>query len=212
MNIKGPLTTGFLGAVEQDAVDRGSDEDGSARLLDDGDHVVGDLSGAAFRVPGAVQVVSDEQAVHGEAGVFRHVAWSEEEMKSSVSRAWRRETLTAAGSRLHRTVGAEDVGEDGSQVLVLRQPVDHLRQAAVGHLEEGGQTPGQAGVDQELGDGEGDELQHSQEPDAPPNFLRINTQMKPVKNHQEGEIWVIMHHIFPLEKLLFCVFWFITMS
>lgn len=69
------------------------------------------------------------------------------------------------------TVGAKDVGEDGPEVFVLRQFVDHFCQIARCHFEEEGQTLGQAGVDQELGHKDGAELQHSEEPNAPPDFL-----------------------------------------
>lgn len=69
------------------------------------------------------------------------------------------------------TVGAKDVGEDGPQVLVVRQLVDHLRQAAGGHFEEEGQTSGQARGHQDLGQGGGADLQQSQGPNAPAGFL-----------------------------------------
>ncbi len=79
----------------------------------------------------------------------------------------------ACGAAARPTVGAKDVGEDSPEVLVLRQSVDHFCQAAGGHFEEEGQTTGQAGVDQELGHGDGAELQQSEEPNAPPGFLNI---------------------------------------
>lgn len=52
-------TISFLEVIEQDAVDWCSDQNSAPCLLDDRDHVVGNLSGSALRVPGAVQVVSD---------------------------------------------------------------------------------------------------------------------------------------------------------
>lgn len=57
-------TISFLGVIEQDAVDWGSNQNSATCLLNDGDHVVGDFTGSALRVPGTVQVVSDQQAVH----------------------------------------------------------------------------------------------------------------------------------------------------
>lgn len=80
------------------------------------------------------------------------------------------------------TIGAKDVGEDGPQVLVLRQFIDHFCQAARCHLEEEGQTFGQAGVDQELGQGDGAELQQSEEPKATPDFLKT----KPTRQTVDG--------------------------
>lgn len=74
-----------------------------------------------------------------------------------------------------RTVGAKDVGENGPEVFVLRQLVDHLCQGAGSHFEEEGQTFGEAAVDQELSQGDGAELQHSEEPNAPPGFLETKT-------------------------------------
>lgn len=82
------------------------------------------------------------------------------------------ELITPAELRRGRTVGAENVGEDGPEVLVLRQFVDHLCQAAVCHFDEEGQTFGQAGVDQELGHGDGAELQQSDKPNASTGFLQ----------------------------------------
>lgn len=56
------------------------------------------------------------------------------------------------------TVGSKDVGEDSPQVLVVRQLIDHLGQTARSHLEEGRQTPDDAGGDEELGDGSREEF------------------------------------------------------
>lgn len=70
------------------------------------------------------------------------------------------------------TVGAKDVGEDRPEVLVVRQLINHFCQAAGRHFEEEGQVFGQAGVDQELGQGDGADLQHSEEPNTPPGFLK----------------------------------------
>lgn len=70
------------------------------------------------------------------------------------------------------TVGAEDVAENRPEVLVVGQLVDHFSQAARCHFEEEGQTLGQTGVDQELGQGDGADLQHSEEPNAPADFLQ----------------------------------------
>lgn len=70
------------------------------------------------------------------------------------------------------TVGAKDVGEDSPEVLVVRQLINHFCQAAGRHFEEEGQVFGQAGVDQELGQGDRTELQHSDEPNTPPDFLK----------------------------------------
>lgn len=47
-------TVSFLGVVKQDAVDGSSDQNGAACLLDDGDHVVGNFTGSALGVPGAI--------------------------------------------------------------------------------------------------------------------------------------------------------------
>ncbi len=69
--------------------------------------------------------------------------------------------MTPTEQQLGPTVCAEDVGEDGSEVLVLGQFINHLCQAAGGHLEEGGQTLGQASVDEELSQRDGAELQQS---------------------------------------------------
>lgn len=74
--------------------------------------------------------------------------------------------------KLGRTVGAKDVAEDGSEVLVVRQLVDDFRQATGRHLEKEGQMFGEAGVDHELGQGDGAELQPSQEPNSPSDFLK----------------------------------------
>lgn len=81
---------------------------------------------------------------------------------------WLQEPAGGSGG----TVGAKDVGEDGPEVLVLRQLVHHLRQAPGRHFKEEGQALGQTRVDEELGQGGGAELQESQEPNAPPDFLR----------------------------------------
>lgn len=83
---------------------------------------------------------------------------------------------TPAEQWLDPTIGAKDVGEHGPQVLVLRQPIDHFCQAAGRHLEEEGQTFGEAGVDQELGHWGGQELQQSEEPNTPSYFLKIQRQ------------------------------------
>ena len=69
-----PRTKGFVGLVEQDTVDGGPHQNSPARLLYDGDHVVGDLAGPTLGVPGAVPVVADQKAVHGEAGVLWNVS------------------------------------------------------------------------------------------------------------------------------------------
>lgn len=47
-------TISFLCVVKQDAVDGSSDQNGAACLLDDGDHVVGNFTGSALGVPGAI--------------------------------------------------------------------------------------------------------------------------------------------------------------
>lgn len=89
--------------------------------------------------------------------------------------------ITPTELRLGPTIGAKDVGEDGPEILVLRQLVDHVCQAAGSHFKEEGQTPGEAGVDNELGQGGRAELQHSEEPNAPSSFLETDhTQMKTV--------------------------------
>lgn len=74
--------------------------------------------------------------------------------------------------KLGRTVGAKDVAEDGSEVLVVRQLIDDFRQATGRHLEKEGQMFGEAGVDYELGQGDGAELQPSHEPNSPSDFLK----------------------------------------
>lgn len=79
------------------------------------------------------------------------------------------------GPQPGRTVGAEDVGEDSPQVFVVRQLVHHLCQTARCHLEEGRQTPDDAGVDQELGHGGRQELQQSKGPNTAANSLQVNT-------------------------------------
>lgn len=56
------------------------------------------------------------------------------------------------------TVGSKDVGEDGPQVLVVCQLIDHLGQTAWSHLEEGRQAPDEAGGHKEPGDGCREEL------------------------------------------------------
>lgn len=94
-------TTGFSGAIEQDAVHWCSDQNRPSCLLNDGDHVIGDFSGSAFRVPGAVEVVGDQQTVHGEAGVFRHVACRSEQNPMSV-RSWSTDTDGGAPWSHHR--------------------------------------------------------------------------------------------------------------
>lgn len=171
-------TVSFLGVVKQDAVDGSSDQNGAACLLDDGDHVVGNFTGSAFRVPGAVQVVSDQQAVHGETSVFGHVACRAEKEKKKKSKTEfilkKKKRLMATGLQPGRTVGAKDVGEDSPQVFVVRQLVHHLCQTARCHLEEGRQTPDDAGVDQELGHGGGEELQQSEGPNTVANSLQVN--------------------------------------
>lgn len=78
--------------------------------------------------------------------------------------------------KLGRTIGAKDVAEDGSEVLVVRQLVDDFRQATGRHLEKEGQTFGEAGVDHELGQGDGTELQQRQEPNSPSDFLKTKRQ------------------------------------
>lgn len=75
------------------------------------------------------------------------------------------------------TVGAEDVGEDRPEVLVVRQFVNHFGQAARRHLEEEGQVLGQAGADQELGQGDGTQLQHSKEPNTSTGFLKTKARV-----------------------------------
>lgn len=67
-------TISLLGVVKQNAVDWGSDQNSASCLFNDGDHMVGNLCGSAFGIPGAVEVVSDQQAVHGETGVFGDIA------------------------------------------------------------------------------------------------------------------------------------------
>lgn len=79
-------TTSFLGTIEQDAVDWGSNENSTTSLLNDGDHVVGNFTGSAFRVPGTIQVVSDQQAVHRKTGVFWPVTCQSEEETKTMSR------------------------------------------------------------------------------------------------------------------------------
>lgn len=56
------------------------------------------------------------------------------------------------------TVGPKDVGEDGPQVLVVRQLIHHLCQTTRSHLEEGRETRDEAGGDEELGDGRREEF------------------------------------------------------
>lgn len=77
--------------------------------------------------------------------------------------------------QLGRTVGAKDVAEDSSEVLVVRQLIDDFCQATGRQFEKGGQAFGEAGVDQELGQGDGAELQHCHEPNTPPDFLKTKT-------------------------------------
>lgn len=78
--------------------------------------------------------------------------------------------------KLGRTVGAKHVAEDSSEVLVVRQLVDDFRQATGHHLEKEGQVFGEAGVDHELGQGDGAELQPNQEPNSPSNFLKTKNK------------------------------------
>lgn len=133
--------------------------------------MIGDFSGSAFRVPGAAEVVVDQQTVHGEAGVFGHVACgSENSPRVSVGGSGPR---TGTEEEFYPTVGAKDVGEDGPQVLVVRQLVNHLRQAARRHFEEKGQTLGEASGRQQLGQGGGADLQDSEEPNTPAGFLKM---------------------------------------
>lgn len=76
-------TVSFLGAIEQDAIDWGSNQNSTTSLLNDGDHVVGNFTGSTFRVPGTIQVVIDQQAVHRKTGIFWHVSCrSEKENKN----------------------------------------------------------------------------------------------------------------------------------
>lgn len=82
---------------------------------------------------------------------------------------------TGAEEEFYPTVGAKDVGEDGPQVLVVRQLVNHLRQAARRHFEEKGQLFGEAGGDQQLGQGGGADLQDGEEPNTPAGFLKMIT-------------------------------------
>lgn len=92
-----------------------------------------------------------------------------------MSRTQKKQTDYACRAAARPTIGAEDVGEDSPEVLVLCQFIDHFCQAAGGHFEEERQTIGQAGVDQELGHEDGAGLQHSEEPNAPPDFLKAKT-------------------------------------
>lgn len=119
--------------------------------------------------------MSDQQAVHGETGIFGHVACrAEKKKKKKKSNRVQPEEEETEGLQAGRTVGAEDVGEDGPQVFVVGQLVHHLCQAARRHLEEGRQTPDDAGVDQELGHGGREELQQSKGPNTVANSLRAN--------------------------------------
>lgn len=95
-------TASFLGVVEQDAVDWSSDQNSASCLLNDWDHVIGNLSGSALWVPGTVQVVRDQQTVHGETSIFGHVACIVEILEV------RRKTVLSAE-------GGEEQWEDGSQ-------------------------------------------------------------------------------------------------
>lgn len=153
-------TTSFLGIIEQDAVDWGSNQNSTACLLNNGDHVVGDFTGSAFWVPSAVQVVSDQQAVHGETGILWHVACRLEKKKKGSDLFWRNDLKAPTALQLNPTVGAKDVGEDSPEVFVVRQLINHFCQAAGCHFEEERQIFGQASVDEELSQGNGAELQH----------------------------------------------------
>lgn len=75
------------------------------------------------------------------------------------------------------TIGAEDVGENRPEVFVVRQFVNHFGQAARRHLEEEGQVLGQASADQELGQGDRTQLQHSKEPNTSTGFLKTNARV-----------------------------------
>lgn len=76
------LTTGLPLPVEQDAIHGGPDENISAPLLDDRDHVKGKLAGTAARIVRAALVVVKEQRVDEEAGLLWRDALKKEKKMS----------------------------------------------------------------------------------------------------------------------------------
>lgn len=74
-------------------------------------------------------------------------------------------------NRTAATICAKDVGEDSSEILVLRQFIDHFCQAARGNFKEEGQMFGEASVDQELGQWDRNELQQSEKPNTTVGLL-----------------------------------------
>lgn len=66
------VTNSLFSIIEEYTVDRCSNKHCTSCILNDGDHVVGDLTRTAFRVPGSIQIVAQKQTVHGKAGFFRH--------------------------------------------------------------------------------------------------------------------------------------------
>lgn len=97
------------------------------------------------------------------------------------------------------TIGAIDVGEDGPEILILCQFIDYFCQAAGGHFEEVRQTFGQTGVDQELCQEGGADLQHGEEPNSPPNFLKTE------HTRHTDESWTDTHlHASAIIIVCFC--------
>ncbi|TNN85874.1 hypothetical protein EYF80_003718 [Liparis tanakae] len=122
-------TASFLGVVEQDAVDRRSDQNGSTGLLDDGDHVVGDLAGSAFRVPRAIQVVGDQQAVHRKTAVVgseRETRKDEREYRTRRSTSTPGLPLGLPEALLQLLGEAGPAAVDGIPAPVLRRSQNYL--------------------------------------------------------------------------------------